>query len=169
MSGVVVEIVRHDQIQPTVPVKIEKRRRRSPTRVVDPRGLGDVDEPALALVQQEPHAAVFGAEHVRQAVVVDVTNRHPHAGTCDIESRTGTDIAEASVRLLMIELIAGRGVRAAVLDQVQIQPSVVVVIEQGDARAHLLRNQVAAGGAGGMDELHSGPGGDLLKPWGARI
>ena len=55
----VVQIINNDDIKPAVSVIIEKRRRRCPPRVFDPRAPRDVFEVAAAAIQEESRIAIF--------------------------------------------------------------------------------------------------------------
>ncbi len=128
--------------------------------------LGDVLEVAATLIEEELDAAVLSDEHVGQAVVVDVADRHAHAVAGDVQAGAGADVLEATAGKLVEELVAG-AVRAAVLQQINVEEAVAVEVEQSGPRADDLRHEVAARGAGVVDEVQADLVRHVLEP--ARI
>ena len=110
---------------------------------------------AAALIQKQTHPAVLSHEHIRQAVVVDVANRHAHAVTRHVQSRTGADVGKFPVRPLMKQFVLRSGFRTAILDEINVQPPVVVVIEQGRAGADRLGHEETAQRPGIMGEVQA--------------
>src|SRR5207247_10692391 len=93
---------------------------------------------------------------------LDDAERSTYPMTGNVQAGPGTYICEASVRFLVQKAIGPWGVWAAVLDQINIQPSVVVIIEKSPARAHLIGHKVIR--ARVMNEVQPRAFGDLLKP-----
>src|SRR5207253_6547014 len=67
---------------------------------------------AVAVVEEEPDAAVFRHQHVGPAVVVDVADGHSHAKAGDIQPRPDTDVRESPILLLVVKPIAGLRIRS---------------------------------------------------------
>jgi len=67
--------------------------------------------------------------------------------------------------LLVEKLIARGRVRAAVLDEIEIEPAIVVEVEQRDAGADFIGHEVV--GSRNVNELDPGTGGDIGKPFGS--
>ena len=76
------------------------------------------------------------------------------------------DVLEAAAGKLVEELVAG-AVRAAVLQQINVEEAVAVEVEQSGPRADDLRHEVAARGAGVVDEVQADLVRHVLEP--ARI
>ena len=110
-------------------------------------------------------AAVAGDVEVGEAVVVVVADRHPHAVAVlrhPGEARLLRDVGEGAVRLLVEEAVPEAGVRLVgplprghgileprAVREEDVQPAVLVVVEEGDASAHGLE-QVLVRGRGAL-------------------
>src|SRR5581483_2372128 len=116
---------------------------------------GDIDKapPSLAvrLVVVKDHLAQVSDEQVIEAVVIEISDGAAHAEAGSGESYLLGDIAERAVAVVTIEL-AGRqpggarwGLDGTVLDQEEIGPAVVVVVDPGEPAAHGLVNVVHRG------------------------
>ena len=130
-------------------------------------------------------AAVAGDVDIFEAVVVVVADRHAHAVVVlrhSGEAGLFRDIGERAVGVLVIEpvpelavgLVGQFAIRHGIVDlgavgEEDVQPSVVVVVEQSDAASHgldqiLVRGggvfvlEVDPGGLGDVGELHVGRG-----------
>src|SRR5207249_1752237 len=68
------------------------------------------------------------------------------------------------VRQLAVEAVFRTGVRAGVLEQVDVEPAVVIEVEQGRARADDLRHEIAAGRAGVVREVEAAFRRDVPEP-----
>ncbi len=101
----VIEIVNDDKIEPTVAIVIDERRRRAPENEIKTGRACDVSEGAVAIVEEQPRAAVLRNEHIRKAVIVYIADGHTHAITGDVQPRAGADIAKGAVFFLMQETI----------------------------------------------------------------
>jgi hypothetical protein len=126
---VVVDVVGHDQIHPAVPVVVEERGRRRPEPARDARGLAHVAEFAAALVAEEAEPAVLSQEHIEAAIVVHVADRHAHPSTRNGQTGSRARVAEAPVRLLMVEPVESAALGASILDEVEVKAAVAVVVE----------------------------------------
>src|SRR5690242_6055326 len=97
--------------------------------------------------------------HVLLTVVVVIPDRHPHAVTADVQARTGGDVAQVAVALVVIR--GGGGGPPALgnvagpvgrTDEEQIGRAVVVEVEEGDPSAHGFGQQFVAVGAVVVDK-----------------
>jgi hypothetical protein len=103
------------------------------------------------------------------AVVVDVADGDAHAPAGHVEARALADVLEAAAGELPIQAVGRFRLGAGVLEQVEIEQAVVVEVEEGDAGAHDLRQEVAVGRlAGVVDEIEAPGGADLGEPRGSR-
>src|SRR5262249_46354094 len=126
-------------------------------------------EGAVAVIQEKADAAVFGNQHVRPTVVVDVADCHAHAIAGYIQPRASAYVLEGAIRFLMVQLVLG-SIWSAVVDEISVEPAVVVVIKEGGAGTHDLRHEMLPWPAGVMEELNAGLFGDVLEPsWWGRL
>ena len=111
------------------------------------RLLADVGEGAVAVVVIENRPAVGGDEEVGKAVVVVVADGHAHAEGPAGDAGLLGDVGERAVAIVLVERVADRllglvEIARAAVDQVDVHPAVVVVVEEGAARSHGLRQVV---------------------------
>ena len=137
-----------EQIEPAVVVVVEPDRARRPAGRGDARLLGDVGERAVAVVVVQRAAAVRGDEDVGVAVVVVVGDGAAHAELRAAgDAGLVGDVGERAVAVVLVERVLERRLRlvevaGAAVDHEDVDPAVVVVVEERDARPHRLR-QVA--------------------------
>jgi hypothetical protein len=140
---VVLHVIDHDEVEPAIAVVVEESSRGPPRRVVQAGLFGDLGEGAVAVVQEQPHSPVAGDEHVAEAIVVHVTDGHPHAVVGDVQSGILADVLERAIRHLLEELVLCSAL-TAIVQQVDVQPPVVVEVEEGRSRTKRLRHEVTA-------------------------
>ena len=149
--------------------------------------IGDVGERPVSVVSVEHVPPKRGDVEVGVPVVVDVADRHPHAVFPEPEASLVGDIDEAEVsglgelvsEELMPEPIAtsllgglsGRGRRAErrPLQQVDVEVTVDVVVDQRDARPHDLGQVVLARRTADVLEVETGLGCGIPKDRGRRL
>src|SRR5437667_12668090 len=108
-----------------------------------------------------------GDEKIVEAVVVVVANRNPHAEHWNRESGLRGNIGKSAVVIIVIEL-RGRlwtlmsGPICAIGKQ-DVGPAVVVVVNEGAARAHGLGEIFFSEGAVVVGEVNAGSGGDVAE------
>src|SRR5262249_32686890 len=159
-----------DQVEPAVPVEIDEAAGGAPARLLDPgraRHLLEAEPAAVgpaAAVAEQPSPAVLRDVDVHPTVVVEVADGDAHAVAGDVEAGALADVPEGAGGALAEEAVAGRGVGPPVVDEVDVEPAVVVEVEQGDAGAHDLRHEVAADRARLVAEVKAGRGRNLFKP-----
>ena len=169
--GPVVDVVGHVQIQPAVSIQVEHRDRCGPRRVVDSRRGGDVPERAIALVQEQAIGAEVAEIHVGVAVVVDIADGHAHAVTGVGQSAGDRDILEATIVGLAVQPIGHRRVghrlasivHCAAVDQVQVEVSVAIEIEQRSPGRDHLGHEEPTGLSRIVDKVHRQAIGGVFK------
>ncbi len=164
LRRIVIDIMDDDQVEPAVAIEIDKAGRSGPMDAIETRFLGDLRKRAVAIVEKQPHAAVFGQHDVGPTVVVHVADRHAHVVAVDSQAGFIGHVLEAAVGQLLKKLVTGRGIGPAVLQQVNVEKTVVIEIEQGGAGAHDLRHEITADRPGVVDEIEA----DLLRYVGER-
>ena len=148
-------VARDEQIELAVVVVVEEPRARAPPASRDtPARLGHVGERAVAVVVIQRVAAVIRHVEIFEAVVVVVAHRDAHAVLVlrhAGESRLLRDIDERAVRSLVVQPVpecrvglvrqlarGHRVVEPGAVRQEDVQPAVVVVVQQRHAAAHRL-------------------------------
>src|SRR5262249_24930288 len=140
--------------------------------VVHPRPGGDVHEApaalAVGLVVVEDNAAQVGHGQVVEAVVVEVADRTAQAEAGAGHARLVRDGGGGAVAVVPVQLVGGPGPRArpdrAVLDDEQVRPTIVVVIDPAEAAAEGLVDVVRGGVAVEMPERDPARPGGAHKP-----
>ena len=100
-----------------------------------------IAERAVAVVVVEDAATYIGDVDVFPAVIVVVADAHTHAPSAMVQARLCSNIGEGAVAVIVIEL-AGRTSAAPQIFQSgpihekNIQPAIVVVVQEGDPTTH---------------------------------
>ena len=68
--------------------------------IVDPRGVGDIDECPVSLVQEKPITPITGDIDVRESIVVHISDGDPHSIKRNVQSCLPSDIGELTIRSL---------------------------------------------------------------------
>jgi len=153
---------------------VQKGTPQAAQRIAHTRRPRHITECAVAIVAIERVAPVVGDEDVAVAVVLDVADDAGHPVAAVATSGRVGHVAEGAVAVVAIKMIAdadmsifGRlivqSLQVAAIDQVEIQPAVLVVVEEGasgagrlDDVAHLRVSEAVlkadAGGRGNIDE-----------------
>ncbi len=100
---------------------------------------GDVGEGAVAVVAEQYVPVVVSEEDVFEAVVIVVGDGDARNPAGAREAGFRGHVGESAVAVVAIEAIAGafgRGAEAGAAEREDIEPTVVVVIEKGDAAAY---------------------------------
>src|SRR5439155_11711787 len=138
--------------------------------VVDAGRPGNVFERAVALVVEEARFAQTGDVNVAPAAVVVVSHRDAHAVDLDPEPGLCGDVGEGAVAVVVVEL--QRGPLADVAGKVlavhkqNVWLAVVIVVDEGAARAHGLGQVFLSKGAGVVNETDPGLAGHVDKVYG---
>ncbi len=102
---------------------------------------GDVGEGAVVVVAIEAVLAEVGDEEIGPAVVVEVADDGAKAPAIVGDAGLGGDVGKGAVVIVMEErgvrggCLAGFGFEGGAVDEVDVEPAVVVVVEQSDAGA----------------------------------
>ena len=156
-AGVVIHVAGHEEIQLAVGVVVAEGRGRAPTVV--PVLLAGNAKPVRAGVDQECVRSVSGPEEVDVSVPVGIPGRHAH--TVGAGGRNPGGLDEPEARSPVFEELIG----PFALDEIDVQITVGIAIEEGDSRSHDLGHEIgrAAGvtPAGLVDELDTGSGGHV--------
>src|SRR5579871_1186534 len=99
---IVLDVIDHDQIEPAIPIEVEKSRRGRPSGIVQTRLLGCIQEAAIALIEKELDALVLGYDDIGPAIVVDIADGHPHVMPRDVQPRAFADILKTAIGQLLI-------------------------------------------------------------------
>ena len=144
--GLVDEIVRNVNVEKTVAVEIQEGDRRAPIRIRNTRNTRDVIKRAITAVAVERIRADICNVHIYVTIVIDVPHRHTHPETFVSQTGTVCHIHEGSVAFLAVQTIAGWSpagrVDAAPVHEIDIQVTVVVVVQKRSARARDLRHVI---------------------------
>src|SRR5579863_6443361 len=132
---------------------------------------GDVGEGAVAVVVEENVAAPESAKDVVPAVIVVVADADAGLPATAADAGFLGDLSDCAITVVLVEmgggLFSGRPVfvDAVAVGEIDVEPAVVVVVEEGDAAAfgfdddalvfHAAPDvgRVEAGGVGDIDEL----------------
>src|SRR5262249_22551743 len=148
----VVEVVDDDEVEPAVAVVIDEADGGGPQRIPEPGLIGDVLELAAAPVQEQLDAGVLGDDDVGQAVVVDVADGHAGVVAADPQAGTLRHVLELAAAQVPVQPVDRGRAGAAGGEEVDVEQTVAVEVEQGHAGAVNLRQLVAAQVAGVVDE-----------------
>ena len=143
-----VHVVAHEKIQMAIAVVVEKATARPPlpSRSRNARLLGYVGESSVAVIAVENVAAPVANEQVVESIIVEVANAATLAPSRMRESSLPGDVGEGAVAVVA-EQIARRlcrslgALKVRAIHQEDVQPAIVVVIEQGDAGTHFFHQK----------------------------
>ena len=136
-----VHVVGDIEIEVAIVVIIAESRTRSPTIGIGDAGFdGDVGEGAVVVVVVKRRSMEAGNVDVFPAVVIVVADRHTVSPTAKIQARLRRDVGKRTVMVVVIKPRRMALARPVVFDgravnQKNIHPSVVVVVERGGATA----------------------------------
>ena len=136
-----------EQVQVPVAVVVSEGRRRGPSRHRDPGPVRDIRETPVAVVAIEPVPAEIGDVEIGPAVVVVVPDDGAETPTFVGHSRRGRGVGEGAVAVVAIEgrlrmfLLASNRLEAGTVDQVDVDPAVPVVVEEGHASGRDLHQE----------------------------
>ena len=145
----VIDIAADEQVQAAVIIVVEPDGAGCPTRRFHTGAFGDIGKGAVTVVAVKNAVTVGGHEEIGPTVVVVVPDHHPHPERAACYTRRFGDIGKGAVAVVAVERIAQRlgrfvEIAGAAVDQVDVHPAVVVVIEKRTARAYRL-GQVTLG------------------------
>jgi len=166
--GSPLDVIANDEIQVAVSVVIHPGSAGAEfVRAFEPGLLRHVGECAVAIVVKQMVLPVGGDEQIVVAVVVVITDGHAHAIDLDGQPRFVRHVGERAIVIVVIEL--RRGMLADVtgpvhaVDQENVGPAVVIVIDEGHAGAHSFGEIFFAEGAVVVHEMDPGLFGDVAE------
>ncbi len=154
-----------EEIEAAVVVVIEPDGARGPAGCGYAGFFGDVGEGAVAVVAIEDAATVLRDVEIGEAVGVVVAYSDAHAIAAAGDASFLCDVGEGAVAIVVVEGVAeGNGrspkIAGAAVDQIDVDPAVVVVVEEGAAGAGGFGEIFLEGVATGVDEIYAGSGGE---------
>src|SRR5580658_3643174 len=154
-------IVGDDEIEFAVAIVIDPGRAgRELARPPQSRGLGHVGESSVAVVVEEMALSDRSNKNVVEAVVVVVTDGDAKTKERNVEARFARHIGESAVVVVVIELQRSRAVLDMAppilpVDEEDVRPAVVVVVNKRAARAHGFRQPLLPEGSIVMGEMNA--------------
>ena len=138
------DVVRHQKVEVTVAIVVEPQGRSAQALIAfEPCLLRDFGKSAIAVVVKQAALPVAGNVQVGKAIVVVIAHRHPDAVHLEIESGGVRHVRERPVAVVAVKLhrralpFVPRPVHSVY--QQDVQPAVIVIIEEGAARAQRFR------------------------------
>ena len=171
IGGIEIEIAGNEQVQVAVAIVIAESRTGMPDiAAADMCLFRDVDEGAVAPVLVQNIATEIGDEQVGEAVIVvirgDAAKTPATAGDAGLERH----VRERAVTVIAIKMVGGslgffalQIRKSGTVDQIQVHPAVVVVVDPADARAVHLKHVVLVRSARDNDAADSGLSGNILE------
>ena len=128
------------QIEFAVVVVVKPNGARRPAGRGDAGFFGDVGEGAVSVVAVKNAAAILGDVQIGKTVAVVVTDSDTHTVAASGDAGFFGDVGESSIAVILIECVAQRRIGIeeiafAAVDEINVHPAVVVVVEEGAARA----------------------------------
>ncbi len=166
-------IVRHHQIEFAIAVIVHPGGAGGKfVRAPQAGGLGHIVEGSVAVVVKQMALPQRGDEKILKAIVVVIAHGHSQTEHGNRQAGFASDVGEASVVVVVIQLERGGCTRMAgpvfAIDQHDVGPSVVVVVNEGAARAHGFGKIFFSKSAVVMDEADAGLGDDVAELDGLR-
>ena len=126
----------HKQIETSVMIVVKPDSARCPTRSRHARFLGNVGKRAIPVVAIKNAPPILCDIKIGVSIPVVVTGRHSHAIASARHTRLFGHVRESAVAIIVVEGVSQRMHRSkkiagAAIDEVNIHPTVVVVIEKG--------------------------------------
>ncbi len=146
LIGIKLDEVTHEEIEMAVPVVIEKSAACAPPSVllVEASLARHIGKGSVSVVMEENVATPERAEQVVPAIVVVVA--HAHAGLPSGPPKSGLlgHVGEGAVAIVLEKMRGGLfpcgpvRVEPVSIGQIDVEPSVIVIVEEGDAAAFRL-------------------------------
>ena len=137
------DVIADEKIQVAVAIVIEERAARAPTMlfVIDAGFARDVGKCAVAVVVKQNVVAPEAAEEIVPAVVVVIADADAGLPAGARQSGSFGDVGERAVAIVLVQMRSGRlsgrprFAETRSVREINIEPAVVIVIEEGDAAA----------------------------------
>ncbi len=144
---VVVNIAGYEEVQAAIAVVVAPCRSGGPVAELDAGLFRDVGEGAVVVVVVQPVLAVVRDEDIGPAVVVVIAHDRAEAPAIVRNACFGGDIGEGAVVIVAEEggmrrrCFPGERIPCAAIDEIDIKPAVIVVVEQSDSGADRLEDE----------------------------
>src|SRR5262249_53138430 len=145
-----------------------------PTRGSDPCLVGHVSEGAIAIVPVKNAAAVLRNIEIGKPIKVVIGHSNAHSVASAWHASLLRYVGKRAIAIVTIQRVAKRGlwveeIAAAAIDQIDVHPAVIVVVEEGAAGSGSLRQVVLSGTAVYVSPCDSCRAGrQLLEQWVSR-
>ena len=139
-----INIIGYEKIEAAIAVIVEKRASRSPASIAliqQPRLPRDIGKRAVSIVAVKNILTVVSDEDIFKAIVVIVTNGDSTRPTSAKQSSFFRDIGKRPITVVLVQAVAGirnGPIHTRTAKHKDIQPSVVVVVQEGDTATHRL-------------------------------
>src|ERR1700730_3295900 len=141
MIGIKLDGTRHKQIQTTTAVVIAPSSTRGPASYCYSRLFSDVAECTIVIVAIEAILAKVRDVDIRPAIVIEICDGYSEAPALVGDSGFFGHVSEGTVTIVVEQHGPGRGLsslqrgKCGAVQHIDIQPAVVIVVDQTDARA----------------------------------
>src|SRR5262249_25657675 len=137
-------ILANKQVQPPVVVVIEPGSARAPPRRSHPRFRRNIGKCTIAIVVIQDAARVLRDVEIRKSIAVVIAYSNTHAIRVSRHTGLGGHVGESAVPVVVVKGIAqrlfrGEKVALPAVDQIDIHPAVVVVVDESAAGTHGFR------------------------------
>src|SRR5579872_6262104 len=142
-----IEVIRYKQIEQAVAIVIDPRASGAPVGPVaaDPGLPGDIGKGAVAVIVVQHVLAPVGDEQVFEAVIIVVADTHAAGPAGTQQTGLLRYIGERPIAIVLVQAV-GRALRrfaeARPRQDEDVEPTVVVVVEEGATAAHGLQDVV---------------------------
>src|SRR5438874_5709264 len=136
----------HKKVESAIIIIVKPDGAGSPTRGSDTSLRGDIGKRTVAIVAIENATAILCQVKDGEAVAARIPNCHTHPVSARCNARLPRNVCECAVPVVVIESVAKRRLRVievatTAVDQVDVHPAVVVVIEEGTAGSSSFRQK----------------------------
>src|SRR5208283_2347549 len=144
------DVVGHKKIEESVAIVVEPGAAGPPADFIlpKPRLLGHIGEGAVAVVAEQNVVPPKRAKQVVPAIVIEIAHADASLPAGAAEAGFGCDVSERSVAVVVIKLGGGRMawrpfcVQASSVGEINVQPAILIVIEERDAAAFGLNDVI---------------------------
>ena len=135
-----IQVIRDEQVQFAVAIVVDQGAAGAPAGSLPAQTglLRDVGEGAVAVVAVQDVLSPVGDEQIVKAVVIVVADARPPTPSRSAQAGLVRDIGERAVPIVLVQPVrapCGRPLEAGPAEDEDVQPAVVVVIEEGAAAA----------------------------------
>src|SRR5437762_125557 len=146
MFGIEPHVTWHKQIQQAIPIIVAPSWPCGPTAKSDAGFLRSISKRSIVIVVIETVLSVVGNVDVRPAIIVVIAHSHAESPSLIRHAGFGSYIGEGAVMIVVQEHSAGSGLlpfqrsKRGPIEQVDVQPAVIVIINQSYARTRGLED-----------------------------